>query len=83
MFNKISKNYLVLVIQARTGSARLPNKVTSHLNGLPLIEIILKRLKKVKKIKKIILATTKKKEDDLLAGIAKKNKVGYKICYIN
>ncbi len=75
MFNKISKNYLVLVIQARTGSTRLPNKVTSHLNGLPLIEIILKRLKKVKKIKKIILATTKKKEDNILVRIAKKNKV--------
>jgi len=73
--NKNSNNFLALVIQARTGSARLPHKVTSTLNGTRLIERILQRVKRVKKIKKIIIATTKKKEDDILAKIAKSNKV--------
>ena len=45
------------------------------LNGAPLLERILQRVKKVKKIKKIIIATTKKKEDNILAKIAKSNKV--------
>ena len=52
---------LALIIQARTGSTRFPNKVISDLSGAPLIERILQRVKRVKKIKTIILATTKKK----------------------
>ena len=71
----ISKNYLVLIIQARMNSKRFPNKVISDLGGTPLIERILQRVKKVKKIEKIIIATTKRKEDDILVEIAKSNKV--------
>ena len=71
----ISKNYLVLIIQARMNSKRFPNKVISDLSGTPLIERILQRVKKVKKIEKIIIATTKRKEDDILVEIAKSNKV--------
>ena len=56
-------------------SERFPNKVVSDLSGSPLIERILQRVKKVKKIGKIIVATTRKKEDDILAKIAKSNKV--------
>ena len=68
-------NFLTLVIQARINSTRFPNKVMSDLSGAPLIERILQRVKKVKKIGKIIIATTKKKEDDILVGIAKSNRV--------
>ena len=64
-------NFLALIIQARTGSTRFPNKVISDLCGAPLIERILQRVKKVKKIKTIILATTKKKDDNILVNIAK------------
>ena len=71
----ISKNYLVLIIQARINSTRFPNKVMSDLSGAPLIERILQRVKKVKKIGKIIIATTKRKEDNILVEIAKSNKV--------
>ena len=71
----MSKNFLTLVIQARMNSERFPNKVVSDLSGSPLIERILQRVKKVKKIGKIIVATTRKKEDDILAKIAKSNKV--------
>ena len=56
-------------------SERFPHKVVSDLSGSPLIERILQRVKKVKKIGKIIVATTKKKEDDILVKIAKSNKV--------
>ena len=71
----MSKNYLVLIIQARMNSTRFPNKVISDLSGSPLIERILQRVKKVKKIGKIIIATTKRREDDILVKIAKSNKV--------
>ena len=68
-------NFLTLVIQARMNSTRFPNKIISDLCGAPLIERILQRVKKVKKIGKIIIATTKRREDDILAKIAKSNKV--------
>ena len=68
-------NFLTLVIQARMNSTRFPNKVMSDLSGAPLIERILQRVKRVKKIGKIIIATTKRKEDNILVEIAKSNKV--------
>ena len=71
----MSKEFLTLVIQARMNSTRFPNKIISDLSGAPLIERILQRVKKVKKIGKIIIATTKKREDDILVGIAKSNRV--------
>ena len=71
----MSRKQLALIIQARMNSARFPNKVISDLSGTPLIERILQRVKKVKKIGKIIIATTKRKEDDILVEIAKSNKV--------
>ena len=71
----MSKEFLTLVIQARMGSTRFPNKIISDLSGAPLIERILQRVKKVKKIKTIILATTKGRDDDILVDIAKLNKV--------
>ena len=48
-------NSIVLIIQARMNSTRFPHKVVSDLNGAPLIERILQRVKRVKKIKKIIV----------------------------
>ena len=71
----MSKNYLILIIQARMNSTRFPHKVISNLCGAPLIERILQRVKMVKKIGTIIIATTKRKDDDILADIAKSNKV--------
>ena len=52
---------LALIIQARTGSTRFPNKVISDLSGAPLIERILQRVKKVNKIKKNNFSYNKKK----------------------
>ena len=66
---------LALIIQARMCSTRFPNKVISDLSGAPLIERILQRVKRVKKIRKIIIATTKRKDDDILVEIAESNKV--------
>ena len=69
------KNSIVLIIQARTNSLRFPNKVISDLCGAPLIVRILERVKKVENIETIIIATTKRKDDDILVEIAKSNKV--------
>ena len=50
---------IVAIVQARTGSIRLPNKVMKLIKGMPMIEILLKRLNKSKKLDHIVLATSK------------------------
>lgn len=54
------------IIQARTGSKRLKNKVLMKLGNGCVLEILLERLKKSKKLDDIIVATTIKKEDDAI-----------------
>ncbi|MDA9199962.1 hypothetical protein N9O47_02500 [Candidatus Pelagibacter sp.] len=49
---------IVAIVQARVNSVRFPNKVMKHINGMPIIEIILKRLNKSKLLNQIILATS-------------------------
>lgn len=53
-----------VIIQARLGSKRLPGKVLKSYKNYTLLNVLVKRLKKSKKIKDIIIATTKRKEDD-------------------
>ena len=67
----------VLIIQARTGSTRFPKKVLAKINGITLIEQIINRVKRAKKIDEIVLATTKKKEDNILCKIAKKKGISF------
>jgi spore coat polysaccharide biosynthesis protein SpsF len=63
------------IIQARTGSTRLPNKVFSEIVGKPLIWHIVNRLKYSKEIDRIIIATTTNPNDDVLEAWAVKNKI--------
>ncbi len=65
----------LIIIQARMGSKRLPGKMLMKLSNYTLIEWVIKRLKKIKIKAKIIIATTKKKEDDKITKIGKKNKL--------
>ena len=67
----------IIIIQARMGSIRLPGKVMKEIVGLPLIGIILKRLKKTKEANKIIVATSNSKKNKNLLEYLKKNKVNY------
>lgn len=71
------KKKIVLIIQARNGSSRFPKKTIKKFFGKTLIEHILFRIKKAKKINQIVLATTQKKEDEILRKIAIKNKVSF------
>ena len=52
---------IACIIQARSNSKRLPNKILKKISGRTVLEILISRLKKSKKIDKIIIATTKKK----------------------
>ena len=71
----MENNNTVLVIQARCNSKRLYGKIRKKLGGVTMIERILQRVKKIKKIKKIIIATTKRRDDNFLVVIARKYNV--------
>lgn len=60
------------IIQARMGSTRLPKKVIKKIQGKTVLEHVISRAKRIKNCPKIILATTDKKEDDVLEKIAEK-----------
>ena len=59
-----------IIIQARIGSTRLPEKVIRKIEGKTVLEHVIERAKRIKDVGKIILATTAKKEDDILEKIA-------------
>ena len=58
-----------LIIQARTKSTRLPNKVLADIGGRSLIEFQIERLKRSKLVTEIIIATSDKKYDDPIETI--------------
>lgn len=66
-----------IVLQARTGSTRFPNKVLKKIYSKSILEIIFYRLKKSKLINGILLITTNNPNDKILTKIAKKNKINY------
>jgi len=57
---------IIAVTQARLGSTRLPKKVMKKINGKTLLEIHIHRIMKSSLINSIIIATTSKKEDDII-----------------
>jgi glutamate-1-semialdehyde 2,1-aminomutase len=49
---------IVAIVQARMGSTRLPDKVMKTIGGIPMIELLLRRLSRSKEIDQIIVATS-------------------------
>lgn len=71
---------IAAIVQARTSSTRLPNKILKKLpysNDITCLSQVIKRLKKSKKLNDIIIATTKEKEDNESVNIAKKENAKY------
>lgn len=63
------------IIQARTGSTRLPGKVLLKAKGITLLEYEIKRVGLAKKIDRIVVATTVNKSDDKIAALCQKIKI--------
>tara|TARA_Y100001978_G_C23686705_1_gene432327 strand:- start:47 stop:826 length:780 start_codon:yes stop_codon:yes gene_type:complete len=63
------KRKVCAIVQARTDSTRLPNKVMLDLQGKPLILFLLERLSRSRYVDEIIVATTSKKKDDVLVKL--------------
>ncbi len=61
------------VIQARTSSTRLPNKVLLELpyrSGITVLQHVIRRVKQSQKIEVIVVATTEDNADDSIVNIA-------------
>jgi spore coat polysaccharide biosynthesis protein SpsF (cytidylyltransferase family)/aryl-alcohol dehydrogenase-like predicted oxidoreductase len=59
---------VVLVVQARMGSSRLPGKVMLQAAGRPLLWHQLERLRRVKNAQQVVVATSVAQEDDVIAA---------------
>lgn len=68
---------IIGILQARTGSSRLPNKVLYEIRGKTLLEIYIERVKHSRLIEKIVIATTTRSEDDVIEKISEKLEVDY------
>tara|TARA_B110000879_G_C11151560_1_gene504876 strand:- start:214 stop:639 length:426 start_codon:yes stop_codon:yes gene_type:complete len=64
-----------LIIQARTGSSRLPNKILYKcINNISFLEFFYLRISKSKNINRIIIATSINRKDDIIEDICIQNK---------
>jgi len=61
----------VAVIQARTGSTRLPRKTLARVLGRPLLDLMLERVERAGTLDGIVVATTTLARDDELVSIAR------------
>lgn len=69
--------HIVALVQARMGSMRLPNKVMKPIQGIPMIELLLKRLSKARLINEIVVATSLEPANQTLVQHVKN--IGYDV----
>ena len=58
-----------VILQARTSSKRLPEKVIKLLNGKPMIERQIDRIQNSKRVDSICIATSDSESDDIISEI--------------
>mgnify|MGYP001193271750 CR=1 FL=1 len=72
---KMSEKKITVMIQARTGSSRLPGKVLSKIQNQNMIWHVINRVKKIKSVQQIALITTNEDSDQILLDIAKEENI--------
>ena len=68
---------IIIGLQARTNSKRLPGKVLKKINDKPLLSFVIDRLKKTKLSNEIFVLTSKQKSDDVIEYYCKKNNIKF------
>ena len=71
------ENQIHIIIQARTGSTRLPCKVLRFLDDKMVIDHVVERLQRSLLASKVIVATTNEKQDDIIEDICRERKFPY------
>ena len=67
----------IIIVQARTGSTRLPGKILKKVMGKTLLEYQIERLKRVTLADDLIIATTTKKNDNQIVNLVENIGVKY------
>lgn len=67
---------ILIVIQARRGSTRLPDKVLLPVLGRPVLELMIERLMQSRYADHLLVATTTNKEDDAIVDLCNRLDVG-------
>lgn len=66
---------IVTVIQARSGSTRLPNKVLMSVAGKPLLLHMVERVRRARMVGHVVVATTTQTTDDHLAELCRRGRI--------
>lgn len=64
--------HTVAVIQARTGSTRLPGKVMFPLSGEPVLAHVVRRVATAETVDEVVVATSTQQNDDIVARYAER-----------
>ena len=64
-----AKNKIDVIVQARMTSSRLPGKILLTACDIPLLQLMIERLKKIHLVNDIIIATTTNKSDDVIVSL--------------
>ena len=62
---------IILVIQARMSSTRLPGKILKSIGGMKVLDYIINRIKNIKDIDEYWIATSNNKNDDIIEKLYK------------
>lgn len=68
---------IVIIVQARMTSTRLPGKILKKVLGKPLLEYQIERLRRVKLADEIVIATTINETDELIVQLCDSLSVSY------
>ena len=65
----MEKKKVVVTIEARMTSSRLPGKVLMESCGKPMLELMIERIRKSKEIDEVVVATTLNSQDDPIVDL--------------
>ena len=63
---------IIVIIQARLSSERLPEKVLKELEGIPMIKRIVERANQAKTVDRVVVATSKEQSDEKYIGFPRR-----------
>jgi spore coat polysaccharide biosynthesis protein SpsF len=75
MDNLIKQKNIDIIVQARTGSSRLPNKIMKYLEDKLVLDHVIERLQKSKYARQVVICTSNKEEDNVIYEHCYKNNV--------